>query len=494
MRVKQPRTSGSSSSQVVAKRPLYANRSSQGDPNGIRQALTILGEGGSNERMKFTLQGAGTARLPDATSIGGAYVEWLIEDLLGTVGPQFNAQDLSRFAVFFHDMVALPVATYAAVVTTAGGVADIGNAGCYAMVEQQTLGSRAAHSFNAGAGAGWAARVAGTEDSLARGAVLQVVQGNSTSNWRINAAALCADGDISLVSGSGTAPSTGNAGADGRHTHIAIVVGWNAAAGAVNGSEVTVSLRELHAALRAIKTMRRVPEPPDPAAPGAPISRIILLGDSNSEGTEAGPFSGVAVEAGWVVREDGVNQANYMAGPAPSYGGIPYYIQRAIAAGATSGSRWIARRSLNGQALTATFDTQIRDIQSDVTALGGGDPHLIVIRIGANDAQDATEAALFKHAYRRMILVLRDIYPNAIIVLTDERTTDNVVYQYLGTVNAHKAAVNLEEGWKRVGISSPTTPTLAPLTDSIHFSQAGASNGHEVMANRDFDLAQQLAA
>jgi hypothetical protein len=464
--------------------PLYADRAATGDPNSLASAVTVINEGQADERIRVTLQNAGTIRLPTSTGIEGWYVEWDIQDVFGDI-IDLGFEDLAYLAIFFHDADQLPTGTYAYVYGVCGSAANLGDAGAYSGIEHNALGQRAANSFNAGAGAGWAGRTTGTEDQLARGARAHWTQGNSLSQARITTVLLNADGSQSSVAAATTATSSGNAETDGRLTRIGVVVGWQTAAG-VNGSTLTFSVRAMLADIRRIRTMRRdLGVAYTPVAATLPIQRIAILGDSNGNGTETGPYSGLATPAGWVIRDAGANLGAWPAGTTPGVGSMPYYHLLMVADGAVAGNRCIIRRSTNGAVMTFAFDTQITNLIGDVTALAQGDPQVLFWTIGANDSQDATEAAAFKIYFKRAIQILRDLYPDMLIVIRDERTTDLVTYAYLATVNAHKVDVVAELGLQRVAFSSPTSPSNAGLTDAIHFSQSD-DGGHEVMATRDW--------
>jgi hypothetical protein len=466
----------------------YADRALEDDPNDIVSALSVLGLGTDDERIELTLQGAGTIRLPDATGLPGWYCEWDIVDIYGNPAT-IGAEDLNNCALYFHDADIMPTGTYAYLYAVAGSGGTLGDSGVYAGIEHNGSGQRAVVAINAGAGAGWGARTLATEDPLGRGVRPHLQSGNTTSNIRVGAVLLTADGGRSYVSAAGPAPVSGNGMTDGRFSRIGIAAGWQTAGG-VDGSKLTLNLKAMLADLRTIPNWRRTVSFPAPVAPSLPIHRWAILGDSNGNGTTVGPFSGTAVPAGWTFRDQGVNLANYPAGTSPACGMVPYLIN----AGAGSGDRYVIRRSENAKDFqTAAFDTQINGLVADVNTLAMGDPEVIVIVMAANDSQSLAETIKFKSELKRVLQLLRDYFPDAIIVLPNERTTDGGVggvYEFLTTNNAAKLTVISELGLQRVGVAVDET---ADLADAIHWSCAD-DGGQEDMAVAVLARVAQLAA
>lgn len=456
-----------------------------GDPNSIGNGNAVAGSAG--EYVAMGLKTPGTIRLPNATDIGGSWVEWELKDASGVV-QQMSANDLATIVCWILEEE-LPVDTYIGIALTAGGVGTIGNAGIFVAAEYDgTTSHELITMINAGAGAGWITLTTATAvDELTRGFQVEVGQGNATANTRTHALPLEAGGRLSSVSATVPAPQTGNTAADGAWTRIALVVGWSGIAG-VGTPTLTGSIRTLISKIKALVNSGRLLSTPAPNLAGKLGGKGVILGDSNGNGTQVdATFSGGVIAAthpGWTFRDVGVNLANWPATGTPGTGIVPYLIDELIARGVTSGTRWIARRSTNGALTTwpGTIQGQLAGAFQDVQALGGGDPNWVLIIFGANDAQAAAEAGRFEDNYRRLLENIRAQWPDAFIMCVIEESLLGAggTYPYL----RHTAPVVATSIRTVAGEFGATVIDAAGLThaDDIHFSSNGTGSGQDALA------------
>lgn len=210
------------------------------------------------------------------------------------------------------------------------------------------------------------------------------------------------------------------------------------------------------------------------------MRRIAVIGHSMGNGTVTdGTWSGAAVQGGWTLRTAGANAANYPTGNSPGQGMLPYLVEEAIAQGAVSGDRYIIRRATNGATLGSTTDANIAGLRDDVAALGVGDPDVICVWLGANDAQDTTERDQYTAStgLERVVRLLREEFPDSVILLMGERTSDSGQYPHIadGTIEAEKQSLAAAFPYVRY-----VDPTSVDLADAIHPSAAG----YATMADR----------
>lgn len=183
-------------------------------------------------------------------------------------------------------------------------------------------------------------------------------------------------------------------------------------------------------------------------------------------------WSGAAVQSGWTLRTAGATLTNYPTGNSPGQGMLPYLVEEAIAQGAVDGDRYIIRRATNGVTLVNPgTDTNLAGIRDDVTALGVGDPDVLIIWLGANDAQTQAEydAVAADTGLLRLVRLARAEFPDTAILLMGEETGDpTVTYPFVDELNTLRAAVAAA-----VPFCAYVSIAGVDLTDDIHPSAAG---------------------
>lgn len=157
-----------------------------------------------------------------------------------------------------------------------------------------------------------------------------------------------------------------------------------------------------------------------------------------ARGTVAGSYDGAATQSGWTIRLEGSTITNW---PATTCGMKPALVDEAIAGGAVSGNRCLVCRSTPGSSIGAAQDTLIAGMRDDFDALGLGDPDAVAWWLGANDVQDADELAALVAGFPRIVKLLRDEFPGAVIVLPGEKTSNPALYPFLAEANALKQAI-----------------------------------------------------
>jgi len=213
-----------------------------------------------------------------------------------------------------------------------------------------------------------------------------------------------------------------------------------------------------------------------PSLAGREVRKILILGDSNGNGTQVdATYSGAAVPGTWTVVEQGTPIAVWPTpSSSPSAGAMPYLVAE-IGTGETG---WIVRESESGRALDEVtgWTAQLADAYTSVTALADGAPDLIYVVAGANDAADAAEAGRFEGHARRTLAILRDWWPDASIVWLQERETATPPSAYdllVPTIHPAIATVCAE-----VGAHVIDGEALAyTMADDIHASQDATGQG-----------------
>ncbi|MCI0636235.1 MAG: hypothetical protein L0206_20325 [Actinobacteria bacterium] len=469
---------------LIATKYRWDARASVGDPSGIENATPVV-IGNQSEGLRFAIDTPGVATLPNATNIGGPYVEWVITDLFGATA-RVDSLDIAMFLLWWNGLDNLPVDTYVAIAFTAGGVATIDNAGVVVGLQYNALGPRAFFMVNAGSGAGWAGKTDATsQDNLARGVASWIGQGGGLTSLFKSCTVLDAGGVRSSITNSSPGAVAGNQLTDGPFTHVAIVVGWSGAGGA--GTQTfDLSLRSFVAPPSKFADWDPRLTPTAPPAVPDPPRRFAIVGDSNANGTTVdATHGGLAVPAGWTFRDAGVNLANWPATGTPSVGMAPYLLENAVARGATSGTRWIARRGSNGAdtGWPGTIHDQLANLIADCVTLTG-DPEILVVVFGANDANNTTESARYFENLLRALRVWRHRFPNCAIALIHERTTDPGTYPELEST-IYAALAQLAGEFERSFRVFSKIPSDVAMADAIHFSQS-AAGGQDVMADRTF--------
>lgn len=189
---------------------------------------------------------------------------------------------------------------------------------------------------------------------------------------------------------------------------------------------------------------------------------MLILGDSNGNGTVAGPAAGQAIPVGWTIVDQGVTLTQY---PAVATGPLPHLVQALGATGV------IVREAENGRAAweVTGMEGMLRDARLAWDALGV-EPDLIWWVLGANDSQ-GTEPDVFPENMRRWAAVAHHLFPTAAVVFHGERTTDTGQYPGLAANRAALAALADDPflggefiDWDDLGVG---------MADEIHASDAG---------------------
>lgn len=466
----------------------FADRSSVGDPSSILGSAAVAGA--NPGEASFAIAAGGAATLPGAANIGGAYVEWRIVDINGAPATIHSA-DIRQFWAWLSELNSLlPTDTYMGIAVTAGGVATIGNSGLFAGIRFNAGGNIAFLQGNAGAGAGWASEtVAGAADLLTRGLRPECMAGSTFGSALRQVIPLDASGKrSSTASTTITVPAASNIMTDGGFTHIALVVGRSGAGG--GAATIVAGMRSFATEIDQLVDYEPVVDRVAPVQAAIP-RRFLILGESNAVSVDVTPnptWSSAAVQAGWVYRHNGVTSATYPATNSPGVGCIPFVIEAAIALGATSGNRYVIRRG------TSSVDTnypgtmvgQVSGAIADVTALGLGDPDLIILIWGANDDNTQAAADGYPLNMRRTIKILRHEYPNATIAIWRERTTDDGAHPFLVS-DIYDHQDDVAAAFDNCFVVDSRTVPAAALTDTIHFSAANGG-GQQVMGERTLTL------
>lgn len=470
----------------------FADATSTGDPNAIL-STPVTAAGNRAEQCTFVLQTPGTIRVPNATDIGGAYVQWRLKDL---AGDEVSVDQLDALVVvaWLNSLTGLlPVGTYVGVAVTAGGVETIGNAGVFVGIRYAAGGNEAVVSGNVGGGVGWGTLLVATQvDALTRGVALKTLMSNSNSAAFRQVIALDAAGIRSSVAGTSPIAPSANIYQDGPFTHVALVCGHSATDGAASKT-VVASARSLVQAFEKLVDSGPRLDLPEFVKPTT-FSRWLEIGDSNTNSTTIDPVRSVApgnvIPAGYVVRTGGVNASVYEAGNAPGVGMVPWLIDALIARGVTSG--WYARRGTNGAdtAWPGTLAGMVINAIADVNALGG-EPDAIGVKLGANDAaaiNTAAGAARYRRNIRRLALVLMYQFPNSYLIFFKERARagDESTYPFFATIYADldELAADYPD---RIGLVDAVALNT-PMADEIHQS-TGATGGQRVFGEAAVELA-----
>jgi lysophospholipase L1-like esterase len=425
----------------------------------------------SNGRATVTTQNPSVvSRLPSAMAIW----EFSLVDLFGDTindADDFDLADLFR-AFVFADTTAAPDDVIIAVGFSAGAV-NTTNVGCCAAIQAAAGRWLAHHGSNAGAG--WSLTAASADSALTRGAMVQAVQGTGVSQARINAVPVDATGEPISTANTSSSPSTVTSQAG--YDRLFVGIGWATGSGGTGAAQDVGASALL---LRLQEVPEIVPfELPSPSAFPAVVRRIAVLGHSMARCTVATSDDGAAIPAGWTVRLEGANVANW---PATSTGIKADLVAAAIAGGAVSGDRYLICRSTPGSSIGAQQDGHLAGVRDDVATLGLGDPDALIIWIGANDAQDAAEFAQISATtgFERLVRLARHEFPNTPIYLLGERTTDAGTYPYVddGQLDAERQAIATAIPYVR--FVSATSPSGITLTDAIHPDDAG----YQTMADR----------
>lgn len=443
------------------------------DTSDVVGTVTSLGVG----RLRAALQNAGSATaLPPAMAL----FEFDIKDLLGRALNDADDLDLG-------DVICLSAWSTSAVAPTdllfcvglSAGTVDNTDVGVAAFGVASSGSWNAQHS--SATGGVWAAKTAATQTSPnCVGVQLQLIMGTAGTQSRLSAIAMDASGNPLGGTNFGTTPASVTSQAD--YDRGFVGVGWATGVGGTPADfDVGVSMLLLRP--REVAGFRPF-DLPVPAAAPATYSKILLISHSMGNGTVVDPtYSNAAVQTGWDFYEHTTSTDPYPAGTSPAVGMTAHLVDETIAFTRPASTGWLVRESTNGMKLGDTgADLRVGDA-AQATSARGDDPDLIILWFGANDAQDAAEAAFFTgpHGLERLVKMLRYEYPDAVIVLPGERTTDAVVYEFVadGTLNNHKQTLAA-----RYPYVYYVDATGIALTDTIHPSAAGYAD----MAGRIFEV------
>lgn len=198
------------------------------------------------------------------------------------------------------------------------------------------------------------------------------------------------------------------------------------------------------------------------ASPGV----IVLLGHSIAHGVGATDttYGGASLPGGIAIRDAGVNLSAYpsSAGTGPDPGVLPYLA-------ASLGSGTIIRRAQNGQTLAGLETDQIAAAIGDCIALGIAqtDVQLVILMIGENDSNNASEASAYAARIAQTCDLVELAWPNARIVIQDQRSEDAVYSEY-ATIRSANAAAAALRATRRVASYAGIG-----LHDAVHYSLAG---------------------
>lgn len=445
----------------------------------------------SKGRLRITTQNpAVVSRLPSAMAI---WETVLGNDLIGgTLGDQdlLDIGDIA-FSAIWADRTAAPADLCLAYGYSAGAV-NATNVGVCAMI-QGSAGSWLVH-HGVNTGAGYVYTAAGAVNTLTRGANLQLPVGTALTQGRPGAYGL--DGFLEPIRtvSSQTAPTT--SAVQGNFDRAFLGIGW---ATGIGGTPLTIDVSAAALLFRPYSVPALYPQPAvHPSGWPTVIRRIVWLGHSMAHGADTvtdTTFAGQAVPAGWTFRDAGVNSGTWSATTNPGCSGMPWAVNDAINRGAIDGNRYIIRRSTPGIFIGQNPDDLLALARDDVNTLALGGPDLVVIWLGANDAQTQAELDLYRSraGILRLVWLARQEFPTAVIALMGERTTDAGAYPFIADdqINVAKQAAVAKIPFC-VYISA-TSPSNIGLTDTIHPSH-GASGGHRTMAERLIPAALGLAA
>lgn len=373
----------------------------------------------------------------DASAVGAmGYVEWTIKDALGADLSSISEIELLSALCQFLD-ARLPTGARIGVALTVGGMAAP-DQGIVAGYQGTDTGVQSWHTVFT---TSWvAASVGGANDKLARTAQLQVLRGNALTSTRISSSLRLADDDPSKLAAT-TSPGTLAAG--GAFTKIALLFGTTGALGAA--VNVTAAVKSFLLGLSAISGIaRRSRAAPTIRKPSSGSYGIVLLGHSMAHATVVGNQASTAVNAGFTYWNLGTSDANWDAGSSPGHSLSAKLLDDVDAIVGNTGG-YLVRRSASGAQLAATSvaDGHLGDAEYDVADQSLADPDLVVVWYGANDANGTEQQSLdYLTALRRFIRLIRDQWPNAVIVLPSEHASSG--YTYLPNIEAAKVTVSSE--------------------------------------------------
>jgi lysophospholipase L1-like esterase len=446
--------------------------------------LTDLGSGGVLDALsRVVVNGTvGVQATFDAAvsagSIGNmARVAFPLKDVFGNALDSISPTDGIMIMVQLLDE-GLPSACRIGVSLQDGTGASPTN-GMYAGVEKHVTNGYFAQRSQSPATGVWASATSATSaDFIATSWVGKFIRGNTASNISFNVFPWDASGQPSRVTAAAPAVVNGNGGTN--YTHLVLRFGCSSAVGTAAVVRVAVKAF-LFDPRTAPGTLQYTLPTPTVVPPAAGTYNFAMVGHSKANGFYADVrYAGLTIATdltgSWTFYDDNVSLANWPTGAGFEQSILPRLMVELEALGVTGGN--VYRRATNGQAIVdGGFDTELGQIVQDMYNRGH-QPRSFIVWHGANDAQNAGEAAAFLVRLRLIVRIIRARYPNAHIILLGEYVTAGG-YSEITTIQTHKATVAGEfAGVSFVSATSPSNITLG--VDNIHPDAAG----NEVMAER----------
>jgi hypothetical protein len=436
--------------------------------------LTDLGSGGvltalSRVEVNGTVgvQATFNGAISAGTIAAQARVVFPLKDCFGNALATLGPWQVAVFAVQLLD-AALPGSCRIGAALQDGTAASPVN-GLYAGVEKHVTNGNFCQRSQSPNTSTWAAPTsASSADFISRSWVGKVVRGASATAVGFNAFPFDGSRQPSRVAASSPAVYSGNGAAD--FTHLVLRFGANGALGTNSVVRVAIKLFVYDVRDQELMQPYALPTPTISKPTSGETYDIAIVGHSMANGFYADPtYAGAAVAAGWSFYEDNTLTANWPTGVGFEQSLLPSAIVELNAIGVTPST--IHRRASNGQAIVdGAFDTELGQVVQDCFNRGIT-PKTFWVWHGANDGQNAGEAAAFLVRLRLVVEMIRLYYPNASIVLLGEHVTAGG-YSEIATVQAHKQTVAAEyPGVYFISATSPGNITLG--VDNVHPDAAG---------------------
>lgn len=368
-----------------------------------------------------------------------AYVEWELSDAEAAALASLRDTDIVGLMVQFLG-AKLPDGARIGIALTVGGMAAA-TKGIAGGIYGSANGVVPWHAAFASA---WSTPAAGgAADKLATCGQLQVLHGNSNTNLRISTSIRLTDDEISKQAAT-TTPLTSAAGGD--FDRVALLIGNTASQ--ASALSVVCGIKTFLKRVSSIAHASRLSSIPTPVIrrPSDGDYGVLFMGHSMAHSTVVGNQAGGAVTAGYTYYNlDGLADATWDALSSPGHSLSAALLDGLAAISGNTGG-YLVRRAASGAQLAATTvaDEHLGGGVYDVADNGLDDPDVVVIWYGANDANGTEQQAIdYLPALRREIEMIRERYPNAIIIMPSEHTTAG--YAYLAShIEAAKDTVEAE--------------------------------------------------
>jgi lysophospholipase L1-like esterase len=438
---------------------------SSGDPSSLLVGAPAA-TGDLGEAIAVTIDDAVIADNPAEM----AYREWALVDTYGDPLDHIETTDLLQALVQLYGPT-LPVGARVGTALTVNGVAGTGS-GAYVGLRRDTAGIVAEHSYRSSTT--WTSWSSGQANSLTRTAIMQLMQGNSASGGRIGVSTRDASGRISRIPSASTNPSSANI--SGRHTRIAMMWGTTTS-GLIAGDALIEAALKLSATPSgyALGVERDAPATPSPIDVSAATKvNVGMIGHSIMVGTVIDTVhGGNPVPAGFDLLDNGTAYTDWQSGTGGRHCSIlPYVVDELVSLSATGGH--LVRRATTGQDLgqSSNADVALNAMIQDFETLGVT-PDIVIVWFGANDGQTAEEVDAYAVRLAEWQVILREVYPDAIVALMGEWSAYAPGWPYVadGSIDVVKADVagDLPSSW----IHIPADPVTWTLADGIHLTRAG---------------------